>query len=57
MAASKLLTSPKTHWETQKAKLKIKFNKLTDEDLNSGENKKPEFLNHMGFKLALKLRN
>ena len=56
MMAAKHLTVPKTNWEAQKAKLKMKFPKLTDEDLNFGENKKAEFLNHMEFKLALNVR-
>ena len=46
-------TSPKTNWEAQKAKLKMQFPKLTDEDLNFGQEKKAEFLNHMETKLAL----
>lgn len=53
MAAANVVRSPKTKWEAQKAKLKTKFPKLTDEDLNFDETKKAEFLNHMELKLAL----
>jgi hypothetical protein len=45
--------SPKARWETQKAKLKSRFPKLKDEDLNFGEDRIEEMLNHLEPKLAI----
>ena len=53
MTTTNVSTSPKNNWEAQKAKLKMQFPKLTDDDLNFGQEKKVEFLHHMETKLAL----
>ena len=53
MTTTNVSTGPKSNWEAQKAKLKAQFPKLTDDDLNFGQEKKVEFLNHMETKLAL----
>jgi hypothetical protein len=36
-----------TNWEAQKAKLKLRFPKLTDADLNFDESNKNEMLNKL----------
>lgn len=40
-------------WLAQKAKLKLSFPKLTDDDLNYDENHKVEMLKHLEPKLAM----
>jgi hypothetical protein len=40
------------NWEAQKAKLKLKFPKLTDADLNFDETKKNEMLSKLQVKLG-----
>ena len=40
-------------WQAQKAKLKLTFPKLTDEDLNFDETQKAEMLKHLEPKLAM----
>jgi hypothetical protein len=53
MLAANFTKSPKTNWEAQKAKLKMRFPKLTDKDLNFDETHKVEMFNHLEPKLAL----
>lgn len=53
MMATNAVKSPKANWEAQKAKLKSKFPKLTDEDLNFDETRKDEMLNRLEPKLAI----
>lgn len=53
MIAANFTKSPKTNWEAQKAKLKLRFPKLTDEDLNFDEIHKTEMFHHLEPKLAL----
>lgn len=43
----------KAKWEVQKAKLKIKFPKLSDQDLNFDEINKAEMFRRLEVKLAL----
>jgi hypothetical protein len=40
------------NWEAQKAKLKLKFPKLTDADLNFDETKKNEMLSKLQVKVG-----
>ena len=51
--ATKVSSTPKTNWETQKAKLKTTFPKLTEEDLNFNETQKDEMLRKLEVKLAV----
>lgn len=53
MIAAKVNTELKANWEAQKAKLKARFPKLTDEDLNFEENGKDEMLKKLETKLAI----
>lgn len=46
-------TRAKATWETQKARLRSRFPKLTGEDLNFEENRKEEMLGKLELKLAL----
>jgi thymidylate synthase len=45
-------TKPRTNWEEQKDKLKLKFPKLTDADLNFDESKKFEMLTQLQVKVG-----
>ena len=53
MAATNVLNSVQAKWQAQKAKLKLTFPKLTDEDLNFDETQKAEMLKHLEPKLAM----
>jgi hypothetical protein len=50
MIAPKATTAPKTNWATQKAKLKAKFPKITDADLDFDETRKNEMLTKLQLK-------
>ncbi|HZB15021.1 MAG TPA: hypothetical protein VE467_18405 [Chryseolinea sp.] len=45
--------SVQARWQAQKAKLKLSFPKLTDDDLNFDETHKVEMLKHLEPKLAM----
>lgn len=45
--------SIQARWQAQKAKLKLSFPKLTDDDLNFDETHKVEMLKHLEPKLAM----
>ena len=45
--------SVQARWQAQKAKLKLSFPKLTDDDLNFDEVHKVELLKHLEPKLAM----
>jgi hypothetical protein len=53
MPTTNLLNSVQAKWNAQKAKLKLTFPKLTDEDLNFDETQKAEMLKHLEPKLAM----
>jgi hypothetical protein len=53
MTTTNVLNSVQAKWQAQKAKLKITFPKLTDEDLNFDETHKEEMLKHLEPKLAM----
>ena len=53
MATTNVLNSVQAKWKAQKAKLKLTFPKLTDEDLNFDETQKAEMLKHLEPKLAM----
>ena len=53
MATTNVLNSIQAKWQAQKAKLKLTFPKLTDEDLNFDEIHKEEMLKHLEPKLAM----
>lgn len=53
MIALNTVKNPKSNWEAQKAKLKLRFPKLTEADLNFDETRKPEMLKHLEPKLAI----
>jgi hypothetical protein len=53
MIAINTVKNPKSNWEAQKAKLKLKFPKLTEADLNFDETNKYEMLKHLEPKLAI----
>lgn len=53
MTPVKVGKSPKVSWEAQKAKLKLTFPKLTQEDLNFDETQKTEMLTKLELKLAM----
>jgi hypothetical protein len=53
MIAINTIKNPKSNWEAQKAKLKSKFPKLTDADLNFDETHKDAMLKHLEPKLAI----
>lgn len=48
-----ILKNPKASWTAQKAKLKVAFPKLTDDDLNFDETRKTEMFRHLEPKLAI----
>lgn len=52
MFSTKVPTTPRSNWEEQKDKLKLKFPKLTDADLNFDESKKFEMLNQLQAKVG-----
>jgi uncharacterized protein YjbJ (UPF0337 family) len=41
------------YWNERKSKLKMKFNKLTDEDLRYHEGKEKEMIESLGYKLGI----
>jgi hypothetical protein len=49
----KPLKNPKASWESQKAKLKSQFPKLTDEDLDFDETHQRELFQYLEPKLAI----
>ena len=53
MIAPNLGSHVKTTWEAEKAKLKSRFPKLTDEDLNYEERSKDEMLAKLEMKLSI----
>ena len=53
MTTPNVLNSIRAKWQAQKAKLKLTFPKLTDEDLNFDETQKQEMLKHLEPKLAM----
>ena len=53
MPTTNVSNSIPAKWKAQKAKLKLTFPKLTDEDLNFDETQKQEMLNHLEPKLAM----
>ena len=53
MTTPNVLNSVQAKWKGQKAKLKLTFPKLTDEDLNFDETQKAEMLKHLEPKLAM----
>jgi hypothetical protein len=53
MIAINTIKNPKSNWEAQKAKLKLKFPKLTEGDLNFDETHKLEMLKHLEPKLSI----
>jgi hypothetical protein len=53
MVAQKISVGGKPGWIAQKAKLRVKFPKLTDADLNYDESRKREMLNSLEIKLAM----
>jgi hypothetical protein len=53
MATTNIPNSVQAKWQAQKAKLKLTFPKLTDEDLNFDETHKAEMLKHLEPKLAM----
>jgi hypothetical protein len=53
MIKASIQKSPRINWETQKAKLKLAFPKLTAEDLNFDEMHKAEMLQKLEPKLAM----
>jgi hypothetical protein len=53
MSAAKVVKSPKSKWEAQKAKLKSTFSKLTEADLNFDETQQDEMLGKLELKLAM----
>ena len=53
MTTTNALNSVQAKWKSQKAKLKLTFPKLTDEDLNFDETQKGEMLKHLEPKLAM----
>jgi hypothetical protein len=53
MKAIKVNTVIKPTWVEQKAKLKAKFPKLTDDDVNFDESWKSEMLRRLELKLAI----
>lgn len=52
MIATKTPITPKTAWEVKKAKLKIKFPRLTDIDLYFKEAKRDEMISNVQVKLG-----
>ena len=53
MTTTNASNSVQAKWQSQKAKLKFTFPKLTDEDLNFDETQKAEMLKHLEPKLAM----
>ena len=53
MTTTNVSNSIHAKWQAQKAKLKLTFPKLTDEDLNFDETQKTEMLKHLEPKLAM----
>lgn len=53
MTTTNASNSIQAKWQAQKAKLKLTFPKLTDEDLNFDETQKREMLTHLEPKLAM----
>ena len=53
MTTKNTLNSVQAKWQTQKAKLKLTFPKLTEEDLNFDETQKEEMLKRLEHKLAM----
>ena len=53
MIAQKISAGLKPGWIAQKAKLRVKFPKLTDADLNFEESRKREMLSSLEIKLAM----
>ena len=53
MIAPNLGSHVKTTWEAEKAKLKSRFPKLTEEDLNYEERSKDEMLAKLEMKLSI----
>ena len=53
MTTTNVSNSIQAKWQAQKAKLKLTFPKLTDEDLNFDETQKQEMLKHLEPKLAM----
>lgn len=49
----KIGKNPRANWESQKAKLKLNFPKLTDSDLDYDETEKDKMFNKLEFKLAM----
>ena len=52
MFSTKVPTTPRSNWEEQKDKLKLKFPKLTDADLNFDESNKFEMLTQLQVKVG-----
>jgi hypothetical protein len=53
MIAAKTTNNKQPNWEVQKGKLRTRFPKLTDEDLNFDESQKAEMFSKLEIKLAL----
>ena len=53
MIATKVPASLRINWAVQKAKLKTRFPKLTDDDLNFSEALKNEMFNKLELKLGI----
>ena len=49
----KIVTDSKSTWENKKAKLKTRFPKLTEADLNFDETQKNEMFGKLEFKLGI----
>jgi hypothetical protein len=52
MFSTHVPTTPKSNWEQQKDKLKLKFPNLTDADLNFDESNKFEMLTQLQAKVG-----
>ena len=52
MLSPKLAAELDSKWESQKAKLRLKFAQLTDEELNYDRTKKIEMLTNLHLKLG-----
>lgn len=56
MLSPKLALELKTRWEAKKAKLKLKFPQITEEELNYDENRKNEMFTNLQLKLGRTVR-